>query len=159
MSLALSKAVEQGSIKVFPARDFVAATSVGVVEGEPLLDLNYPEDSSAEVDMNVVKTGNGRFVELQGTAESEPFDQDRLSELLKVAQKGIDGIVQHQSEVLGPLSFRPSTAESWTLLLATRNPGKVREQGAALAVCGVEVVRIGTIGPTSPHPKNQVLRL
>ncbi len=112
LALALSKAVEQGSLKVFPARDFVAATSVGVVEGELLLDLNYPEDSSAEVDMNVVKTGNGRFVELQGTAESEPFDQDQLSELLKVAQKGIDGIVQHQSEVLGPLSFLPSTVES-----------------------------------------------
>ncbi len=112
LALVLNKAVEEGPLKVFPARDFVAATSVGVVEGELLLDLNYPEDSNAEVDMNVVKTGNGRFVELQGTAESDPFDQDQLSELLKIAQQGIDGIVQHQSEVLGPLSFLPPTAES-----------------------------------------------
>jgi ribonuclease PH len=110
LSLALSKAVEQSAIEVFPARDFVAATSVGIVEGELLLDLNYQEDSTAEVDMNIVKTGGGRFVEIQGTAESEPFDQAQLSDLLKAAQKGIDEIVRHQSKVLGPLSFLPPTA-------------------------------------------------
>ena len=110
LSLALGKAVEEGTLKVFPARDFVAATSVGIVEGKLLLDLNYHEDSRAAVDMNVVKTGGGDFVEIQGTAESEPFDQDQLATLLESAQKGIAEMVQHQSEVLGPLTFLPRSA-------------------------------------------------
>jgi ribonuclease PH len=70
-------------------RDCVAAISVGIVKGEPALDLNYVEDSSAEVDMNVVMTGAGEFVEVQGTAEQVPFGRDRLDELLGLAQKGI----------------------------------------------------------------------
>ncbi len=70
-------------------RDCVAAISVGIVKGEPALDLNYVEDSSAEVDMNVVMTGAGEFVEVQGTAEQVPFGRDRLDELLALAQKGI----------------------------------------------------------------------
>jgi len=107
LALALGKAVEQGTLKVFPARDFVAATSVGIVEGDMLLDLNYHEDSRAEVDMNVVKTGAGRFVEIQGTAESEPFVQEQLTELLEAGQKGVSEMVRHQSEVLGPLRFLP----------------------------------------------------
>ena len=110
LALALGKAVEEGTLKVFPARDFVAATSVGIVDGNLLLDLNYHEDSRAEVDMNVVKTAGGRFVEVQGTAESEPFDQDHLEALLESAQKGIAEMVQYQREVLGPLSFLPRPA-------------------------------------------------
>jgi ribonuclease PH len=109
LSLALRHAIENGSLEVFPVRDFVAATSVGIVEGELLLDLNYPEDSGAEVDMNIVKTGGGRFVEIQGTAESMPFDQGQLSELLKAANKGIDEIVRHQREVLGRMDFLPAS--------------------------------------------------
>jgi ribonuclease PH len=110
LSLALGKAVEDGTLKVFPARDFVAATSVGIVEGDLLLDLNYHEDSRADMDMNVVKTAGGRFVEIQGTAETEPFDHDQLAALLDSAQKGIAEMVRHQSEVLGPLTFLPSPA-------------------------------------------------
>ena len=67
--------------------DYVAATSVGIVAGMPLLDLAYEEDSKAEVDMNIVKTGDGRFVEVQGTAESEPFDQAALDGLLDAGQR------------------------------------------------------------------------
>jgi ribonuclease PH len=81
-------------------RDCVAAISVGIVGGQPLLDLNYPEDSSAEVDMNVVMTGGGEFVEVQGTAEQVPFDRGRLDELLALAERGIRQLVALQRGVL-----------------------------------------------------------
>jgi ribonuclease PH len=82
-------------------RDSVAAVSVGVVQGEPLLDLDYSEDSSAEVDMNVVMTGGGRLVEVQATAEQEPFTRDRLDELLELASLGIERIAEAQEEAVG----------------------------------------------------------
>ena len=81
-------------------RDCVAAISVGIVGGQPLLDLNYPEDSSAEVDMNVVMTGGGEFVEVQGTAEQVPFGRARLDELLALAERGIRQLVALQRGVL-----------------------------------------------------------
>ena len=79
-----------------PLRDCVAAVSVGVVGGRPVLDLNYVEDSTAEVDMNVVMTGAGAFVEVQGTAEQTPFDRARLTEMLDLAEKGIGQLVSLQ---------------------------------------------------------------
>ena len=79
-------------------RDSVAAVSVGVVEGEPLLDLDYAEDSNAEVDMNVVMTGDGRLVEVQATAEQEPFSRAQLDELLDLAAVGIERIAAAQEE-------------------------------------------------------------
>jgi ribonuclease PH len=79
----------------------VAAVSVGVVDGESLLDLDYSEDSNAEVDVNVVMTGDGRFVEVQSTAEKVPFDRERLDELLDLAAGGIDDIVVHQEDAIG----------------------------------------------------------
>jgi len=81
-------------------RDCVAAISVGIVAGLPLLDLNYPEDSTAEVDMNVVMTGGGEFVEVQGTAEQVPFSRARLDELLAVAERGIRQLVALQRRAL-----------------------------------------------------------
>lgn len=81
-------------------RDCVAAVSVGLVGGEPILDLNYLEDSTAAVDMNVVMTGRGEFVEVQGTAEGAPFDRARLDDLLKLAEKGIRGLVDVQRRAL-----------------------------------------------------------
>jgi len=83
---------------------FVAGTSVGVVSGEFLLDLDYSEDSAAAVDMNVVMTDTGKFIEIQGTAESEPFDKQSLDELLSLARVGISGLVEIQREVLGDIS-------------------------------------------------------
>ena len=77
----------------FPVTDYVAATSVGVIGGTPMLDLAYEEDSRAEVDMNVIKTGAGRFIEVQGTAEGEPFDRDALDNLLDLAGAGITALV------------------------------------------------------------------
>ncbi len=105
LALGLKAAKEQGSIGVIPIKDHVAATSVGIVDSEGMLDLNYYEDSRAEVDMNVVKTGAGRFVEVQGTAESDPFSDEALHELLKLASAGIASIVEAQREVIGRLDL------------------------------------------------------
>jgi ribonuclease PH len=100
--LALGKLREQGVISKVPVQDYVAATSIGVVHGVPMLDLAYDEDSKAEVDMNVVKTGNGRFIEVQGTAEGQPFGRDVLNELLDLADAGIRELIALQREVVGP---------------------------------------------------------
>ena len=101
--LALQKMRAAGQIKAIPVSDHVAATSVGVVERTPLLDLAYDEDSRAEVDMNVVKTGNGRFIEVQGTAEAMPFGRDALDRLLDLADLGIAQLVAKQKAIVGRL--------------------------------------------------------
>jgi ribonuclease PH len=98
---ALRQLKKQGAVAELPLLDFVAATSVGKLGDEILLDLDYEEDSSADVDMNVVKTGRGRFVELQGTAEEHPFSDEELSLLLAAADKGIRELVALQKTVLG----------------------------------------------------------
>jgi ribonuclease PH len=103
LALAVGRLREQGLIERNPLADCVAATSVGVVDGVPLLDLAYDEDSRAEVDMNVVMTGAGRFVEIQGTAETEPFDRDALDALLALAGSGISRLVAMQREIVGSL--------------------------------------------------------
>ena len=82
-------------------KDNVAAISVGVVNGTPVLDLDYPEDSTADVDMNVIMTGSGKFIEVQGTAEGEPFDMNTLQAQLKLAQHGVDQLTAIQKESLG----------------------------------------------------------
>jgi ribonuclease PH len=93
---AMKYALERGMIKESPLRDCVAAISVGMVEGRPLLDLCYEEDFGAEVDMNVVMTGAGKFVEVQGTAETEPFERQRLDEMLGLASDGIKKLIEMQ---------------------------------------------------------------
>src|SRR5881628_3606013 len=85
LALALEKMRGRDMIRTIPLTDYVAATSVGIVDGEALLDLAYDDDSRAEVDMNIVKTGNGRFIEVQGTAEGQPFDRTALDALLGLA--------------------------------------------------------------------------
>jgi len=101
--LALRKLRDGGVLRSIPVQDFVAATSVGVVGGTPMLDLAYEEDSRAEVDMNVVKTGDGRFVEVQGTAEGPPFERQALDSLLELADAGIRSLVEMQRSITGPL--------------------------------------------------------
>jgi ribonuclease PH len=101
MVLALQKLREQNVFSRLPVVDYVAATSVGVIGGTPMLDLAYEEDSRAEVDMNVIKTGTGRFIEVQGTAEGEPFDRDALDNLLDLAGAGITALVGLQREHVG----------------------------------------------------------
>ncbi len=98
---AISFAVDNKMIEGQPIKDYVAAISVGVVGGETLIDLCYEEDSSAEVDMNIVMTGSGKFIEVQGTAETEPFDRGRLNEMIDFAESGIREIISVQKSVLG----------------------------------------------------------
>ena len=97
---AFRRIVDNGIIKKVPIKDSVAAISVGKVEGKILLDLNYNEDSSAEVDMNVVMTGQGRFVEIQGTAEEAAFTKRELDELTQIAHKGIRELTKIQNKSL-----------------------------------------------------------
>jgi len=98
---ALSFLKEKGLIQAWPLRDHVAAVSVGMAGGTALLDLDYGEDSSCGCDMNVVMTGSGRFVEVQGTAEGEAFSRAELDRLLDLAARGIAELVQHQKKSLG----------------------------------------------------------
>ncbi len=99
--LALKKYQQAGIIDEIPLKDYVAAISVGIVDGEKMLDLEYIEDSAAEVDMNVVMTGSGDFVEIQGTAEGKVFGRQDLDELLALAQKGIDELIVLQKSIMG----------------------------------------------------------
>ena len=98
--LALQKLVKYGTLKSLPITQPVAATSVGILRGEPLLDLCYEEDSSAEVDMNLVMTGSGRFVELQATAEKTPFDDGQLEQMVGLARRGIAELFEIQKAAL-----------------------------------------------------------
>jgi ribonuclease PH len=103
LALAIERLRERDILKVVPITDYVAATSVGIVDGEPLLDLAYDDDSRAEVDMNIVKTGDGRFVEVQGTAEAIPFGREALIALLDLADTGIRQLVDKQRAIVGHL--------------------------------------------------------
>src|SRR5881396_226644 len=107
LALALEKLRERDVLKSIPLSDYVAAISVGIVDGEPLLDLAYDDDSRADVDMNIVKTGDGRFIEVQGTAEAIPFGRDALMTLLDLADHGIRQLVEKQKEIVGHLIGSP----------------------------------------------------
>jgi len=98
--LALAKMREGGKIDEVPVSDYVAAVSVGIIGGKPVLDLDYDEDSTADVDMNIIMTGGGKFVELQGTAEKEPFDKHELNELMALGAQGIKELIGIQKKVL-----------------------------------------------------------
>ena len=100
LSDALDSLKKKGKIKTLPLREGVAAVSVGVVKGKPVLDLCYEEDSSADVDFNVVMTESGKFVEIQGTAEKEAFSRSQLDELLKLAEKGIRQVMVAQGKAM-----------------------------------------------------------
>ena len=106
MVLALGKLRQADTIKSIPVTDYLAATSVGVVGGTPMLDLAYEEDSRAEVDMNVVQTGGGLFIEVQGTAETQPFDRNALDALLGLAEHGIKQLVTRQRDIVGEILGR-----------------------------------------------------
>ncbi len=103
LALAVRQLLQFGVLRKSPLRDYVAATSVGIVHGEPVIDLCYEEDSQADVDMNVVMTGSGRFVEVQATAEHQPFDDPQMAALVGLARNGIAGLVQAQKKVVPAL--------------------------------------------------------
>ena len=100
LGLACKKLQTMGMLKKSPFNDSIAAVSVGIVGGEPMLDLDYGEDSRASVDMNVVMTGGGKFIELQSTAEGEPFSGEQLDQMLDLARTGIEQLIEIQSELL-----------------------------------------------------------
>ncbi len=97
---ALRFAAREGRIDAIPVTDYLAAVSVGIVGGKPMLDLCYAEDSAAEVDMNLVMTGAGKIVEVQGTAEGAPFSKAELGKLLSLGEKGIKALIKKQKELL-----------------------------------------------------------
>ncbi len=104
LSLTLIRLKKEKKIGKIPLiKDFVAATSVGIGKGKPLLDLSYKEDSQAGVDMNVVMTGRGHFIEVQGTAEEKPFTRGEMDELLALANKGIKELIAVQKEIIGEI--------------------------------------------------------
>jgi ribonuclease PH len=100
MALAMQKLVACGTLKQLPLKDTVAAISVGIVDGEPMLDLAYEEDSRAAVDMNYVLTGSNQFIEIQATAEHEPFSDAQLAQMTALARKGIAELAARQREIL-----------------------------------------------------------
>jgi ribonuclease PH len=104
LGLAMEKLAEAGTLKAAPIKDFVAAVSVGIVDGTPLLDLSYEEDSRADVDMNLVMTSANKFVETQATAEHQAFDDDQLQGMIRLARKGLQSLFEKQRMLLGRLS-------------------------------------------------------
>jgi len=100
LGLAVNRLVAAKTLKQSPLRDYVAATSVGIVGGQVVLDLPYEEDSRADVDMNFVMTGAGKFVELQATAEKDPFDEKQLAQLMTFAKKGCEELIAVQMQIL-----------------------------------------------------------
>ena len=106
LGLALEKLVEAGTLAAVPLKEFVAAVSVGIVDGEVLLDLCYEEDSRADVDMNFVMTASGKMVELQATAEHQVFDDAQLAKMLGLARKGVQELIAAQQKLLNGLTLR-----------------------------------------------------
>ncbi len=106
LGLALEKLVQAGTLTSVPLRDFVAAVSVGVVDGEVLLDLNYEEDSRADVDMNFVMTAGRKMVEVQATAEHQVFDENQLTRMVGLAGQGVQSLIAKQQTVLAGLTLR-----------------------------------------------------
>src|SRR3954452_11522918 len=106
LGLALEKLVEAGTLTSVPLRDFLAAVSVGIVDGEILLDLAYEEDSRADVDMNFVMTAGRKLVEVQATAEHQVFDEEQLGKMIGLASQGVQALIAKQQAVLGTLTLR-----------------------------------------------------
>jgi ribonuclease PH len=104
--IALSRLYVDGNLQSWPVNDFIAAVSVGMIGGQPMLDLNYAEDSKAGVDMNVVATGKGRFIELQGTGEGATFSEEEMQAMMTLAKSGIAQLVEKQREALASVLVR-----------------------------------------------------
>lgn len=112
LAFAFHRMVKEGKLQRIPLTDFLASVSVGIVGEQPLLDLQYSEDSQAKVDMNVVMTGSGKFVEIQGTGEEAPFSREELNRILGLAETGIQSMVQLQKEALGDIAHLIGTRSS-----------------------------------------------
>ncbi len=129
---ALNTLVEKGMISRHPVKDYVAATSVGLWRGREVLDLAYQEDLEADVDMNIVMTGQKNLVEIQGTAEKMTFSRSQLDSMLGLAEQGIEFLISVQQQSLGAALNRNPDPKGPKIILATRNPGKIAEMKQAL---------------------------
>ena len=135
LRLAINKLLANGELKKDPIKEHLAAISVGVLpEGTVVTDLDYQEDSSAAVDMNLVMTESGRFVEIQGTGEEATFDDDELNALILHGKAGIQDLIAYQKEAL----LTEIATEEKTIVIATRNPGKAKEFAALFAKEGYQ---------------------
>ena len=139
---ALHHLKKVGKLSSLPLTDYVAAVSVGLVNGEPRLDLSYKEDSGADVDMNIVMTGRGELVEIQGTAEKKPFSKSELDALLALGKRGIDILISQQKESLGEAAPGMGRAKNRKLILATHNRGKVDELQKVLAALPLKILSL-----------------
>ncbi|MGI6308136.1 MAG: ribonuclease PH [Dethiobacteria bacterium] len=139
---ALHYLQKEGKIRSLPLTDYVAAVSVGLVAGDPRLDLSYQEDSGADVDMNIVMTGRGELVEIQGTAEKKPFSKSELDKLLELGNRGIEILISKQKESLGEIAQRIGQVQKRKLILATHNQGKVAELQRVLASFPLEIISL-----------------
>lgn len=114
LAIAVNKIAEQHKLTVFPITDYLASISVGIAGGQALLDLNYEEDSKAKVDMNLVMTGSGKFVEVQGTGEESPFSREELDQILELGEQGIRELIERQQEALGPIAAKIGSVNAGT---------------------------------------------
>ncbi len=144
---AMSKLYEKGAIKSFPINAFVSAVSVGIVKGKPVLDLCYEEDSGAQVDMNVVMTDKGEFIEVQGTGEQHPFSKEHLMQLLDLAQQGNEQLMKIQRRAIGEeISSLISPRPKQEMIIASSNSHKIEEIGSILADFGIELLSLKDVG-------------
>ncbi|MFD2305740.1 ribonuclease PH [Enterococcus termitis] len=141
MKLAIDNLLKRGELKEDPIKEYLAAVSAGILsDGYCVLDLDYEEDSAAAVDMNLVMTESGNFVELQGTGEEATFSGDELNALLFYGKTGIEELIAYQKEALaGPNVPADYLAEEKTIVIATRNPGKAKEFTKIFAEKGYQV--------------------
>ena len=131
---AINKIHKTKPFKVYPIRNFVAATSVGILNGEKILDLCYEEDSNAQVDMNIIMTDKGEFVEVQGTGEERPFSREDLNKLLELGEKGNKELIKAQREALGEIADEILGVEYGDeVVIATNNAHKLEEIGDILS--------------------------
>ena len=135
--------------KPFPLKDFMAAISVGISkDNEPILDLCYEEDSTAIADMNIVMTGEGHFVEIQGTGEKQPFTHEQFSKMLAYAQKGIDELISYQKDILGnDLVWKIGRIHDEKNYCSYKNQGKIKEMINAFKNLPVELHSLSEFGP------------
>lgn len=130
---ALYKLYSSKKIKTMPVNRFVSAISVGIVEGNHLLDLCYDEDSKAQVDMNIIMTNEGEFIEVQGTGEENPFSREDLNKLLELGEKGNKLLIEAQKEALGPITYEIVSIDYGNdIVMATNNKHKLEEIGDIL---------------------------
>ncbi|MBO0474245.1 ribonuclease PH [Enterococcus ureasiticus] len=141
MKIAVDKMLKKGDLQENPIKEYLAAVSAGILnDGQCVLDLDYVEDSAAAVDMNLVMTESGNFVELQGTGEEATFSGDELNSLLFYGKTGIEHLIAYQKEALmNQLSEKVFPAEAKTIVIATRNPGKAKEFTKIFAEKGYHV--------------------